>query len=55
MEGFSFPPSSGLLILVVEGSVIFKELDLRLHLTCMVFVLVENSNFWVQREEDKEK
>ena len=51
MEGFSFPPSSGLLILGVEGSVIFKELDLRLHLTCMVFVLVENSNVWVQREE----
>ena len=51
MEGFSFPPSNGLLILGVEGSVIFKELDLRLHLTCMVFVLVENSNVWVQREE----
>ena len=39
MEVFSSPPSSGLLILGVKGSVIFEELDLRLHLTPMVSCL----------------
>ena len=43
VEGFSSYPSSVLLILGVEGFVIFEKLDLRLHLTPMVFVLVENS------------
>ena len=33
MEGLSSPLSNGLLILGVEGSVIFEELDLRVHLT----------------------
>ena len=35
MEGLSSPLSNGLLILGVEGSVIFEELDLRVHLTRM--------------------
>ena len=35
MEGLSSPLSNGLLILGVEGSVIFEELDLRVHLTSM--------------------
>ena len=43
VEGFFSPPSSGLLILVVEGFVIFEELDLRLHLKPMVFMLMEDS------------
>ena len=43
MEGFFSPPSSGLLILVVERFGIFEELDLRLRLKPMVFVLVEDS------------
>lgn len=47
MEGFSSPPSNGLLILGVEGFVIFKELDLKLCLTPMVLVLVEDSEVWV--------
>ena len=55
VEGFSSPPSSGLLILEVEGSIIIKELDFKLCLTPMVFMLMEDSEVWVQREKDKEK
>ena len=44
VEGFSSPPKSGLLNLGVEGSVIFKKLDLKLHLTPMVFCACEK--FW---------
>jgi len=50
VEGFSSHPSSGLLNSGVEGSIIFEKLDLRLRLTPMVFVLVENSKVWVQRK-----
>lgn len=62
VEGFSFCPSSGLLILGVEGYVTFEELDLKLHLTPMVFVLVKNYEIWVherrrygENEKNREK
>ena len=53
VEVFFSPPSSGLLILGVEGSVIFEDLDLRLHLTPMVSCLWRILKF--RFKEDKEK
>ena len=58
MEGFSSPLNNGMFILGIEGSEIFKELDLRLRFTPMVcFVLVKISEIWVQerRQERNEK
>ena len=46
VEGFSSPPSSGLLILEVEGSIIIKELDFKLCLTPMVVMLMEDFEVW---------
>ena len=58
MEGFSSPLNNGMFILGIEGSEIFKELDLRLRFTPMIcFVLVKISEIWVQerRQERNEK
>ena len=52
MEGFSSPPSNGLLILGVKGSVIFEELDLRVRLTPMRF-FCGDSKIQVQKMRDK--
>ena len=53
MEGFSSPSNNGLLVFRVEGSVSFEELDLRLRLTPMGFVLMKNSKIGLGKEEDK--
>lgn len=49
VEVFSSPPNNGLLVLGVEGFVVFEELDLKLHLTPMGFVLMKNSKIWVRK------
>ena len=46
VEGFSSLPCNGLLIIRVEGSATFEELDLRVCLAPMVQVIVEDSEFW---------
>ena len=56
MEGFFSPLNSDLLILGVEGSMIFEELDLKLGLTPMVFCACKKFlRFRLGKEEDKEK
>ena len=55
MEVFFSPPSNGLLILGVEGSVIFEELDLRLHLTPMVSCLWRILKFRFKEKKIRKK
>lgn len=55
VEVFFSPPSSGLLILGVEGSVIFEELDLRLHLTPMVSCLWRILKFRFKEKKIRKK
>lgn len=55
VEGFSSPLNNGLLVLGVEGFVAFEELNLRLHLTPMSFVLNKIMRFGFEKEEDNEK
>ena len=55
MESFSSPPNNGLLVLEVKSFVTLEELDLRLHLTPMSFVLVKILRFGFGKEEDKKK
>ena len=55
VESFSSPPNNGLLVLEVKGFVTLEELDLRLHLTPMSFVLVKILRFGFGKEEDKKK
>lgn len=49
VEVFFSPPNNGLLVLGVEGFVVFEELDLKLRLTPMGFVLMKNSKIWVRK------
>ena len=44
VEGFSFPPNNGLLVLGVEGSVPFEELGLRLRLIPHEFCAYKKKN-----------
>ena len=55
MERLSSPPSSSMLILGVEGSVIFEELVLRVRFKPMIFFFVVSLRFGFRKRRDKEK